>query len=346
MSDIDLRSDTVTQPSAGMREAMADAEVGDDVYGEDPTVLRLQERAAELLGKDAALFVPTGTMANQIALLVHCERGDEVLVGEGNHCMLYESGAGSAWAGVSFATVGSGGLYTSEQMVAAIKPQEYHYPRSRLVALENTHNRGGGLVFPQHDVIAIAAAARARGLAVHLDGALLWNAAAVSGATPGVLAAPADTVSACFSKGLGAPVGSVLAGPRALIARAHRFRKMLGGGMRQAGVLAAAALYALEHNRERLATDHVHARRLAEALHGYRGVSCAPAGVQTNIVMIDLPAGAPFDAPAIAERARRAGVRIGVVTPQRLRAVTHLDIEEPMLLAAIERLRQALAANS
>jgi threonine aldolase len=346
MSDIDLRSDTVTQPSAGMREAMADAEVGDDVYGEDPTVLRLQERAAELLGKEAALFVPTGTMANQIALLVHCERGDEVLVGEGNHCMLYESGAGSAWAGVSFATVGSGGLYTSEQMVAAIKPQEYHYPRSRLVAIENTHNRGGGLVFPQHDVIAIAAAARARGLAVHLDGARLWNAAVASAATPGVLAAPADTVSACFSKGLGAPAGSVLAGPRALIARAHRFRKMLGGGMRQAGVLAAAALYALENNRERLATDHAHAHSLAEALHGYRGVSCPPERVQTNIVMIDLPAGAPFDAPAIVERARRSGVRVGAVTPQRLRAVTHLDIEEPMLATAIERLRQALAANS
>jgi len=346
MSDIDLRSDTVTQPSAAMREAMADAEVGDDVYGEDPTVLRLQERAAELLGKDAALFVPTGTMANQIALLVHCERGDEVLVGEGNHCMLYESGAGSAWAGVSFATVGSGGLYTSEQMVATIKPQEYHYPRSRLVAIENTHNRGGGLVFPQHDVIAIAAAARARGLAVHLDGARLWNAAVASAATPGVLAAPADTVSACFSKGLGAPAGSVLAGPRALIARAHRFRKMLGGGMRQAGVLAAAALYALDNNRERLATDHAHARSLAEALHGYRGVSCPPERVQTNIVMIDLPPGAPFDAPAIVERARRAGVRIGAVTTQRLRAVTHLDIEEPMLATAIERLRQALAANS
>jgi threonine aldolase len=345
MSDIDLRSDTVTQPSAAMREAMSDAEVGDDVYGEDPSVQRLQERAAELLGKDAALFVPTGTMANQIALLVHCERGDEVLVGDGNHCMLYESGAGSAWAGVSFQTVGSGGTFAAEQMIAAIRPAEYHYPRSRLVALENTHNRGGGLIFPQPEVIAIAAAARARGLAVHLDGARLWNAAIAAGSSPAILASPADTVSACFSKGLGAPAGSVLAGPRALISRAHRFRKMLGGGMRQAGVLAAAALYALENNRERLATDHAHARKLAEGLHGHRGVSCPPDRVQTNIVMIDLPAGAPFDAPAIAERARRAGVRINAVTAQRLRAVTHLDIDGQQLDQAIERLRQALSAS-
>lgn len=345
MSDIDLRSDTVTQPSAAMREAMADAEVGDDVYGEDPTVLRLQDRAAELLGKEVALFVPTGTMANQIALLVHCERGDEVLVGDGNHCMLYESGAGSAWAGVSFQTVGSGGTFTAEQMTAAIRPAEYHYPRSRLVALENTHNRGGGVVFPQHDVIAIAAAARARGLAVHLDGARLWNAAVASSASPAILASPADTVSACFSKGLGAPAGSVLAGPRTLIGRAHRFRKMLGGGMRQAGVLAAAALYALEHNRERLADDHAHARQLAEGLNGHRGVSCPPERVQTNIVMIDLPAGAPFDAPAIAERAKRAGVRLNAVTAQRLRAVTHLDIDAEALESAVEKLRQALSSS-
>lgn len=341
---IDLRSDTVTKPSAGMREAMAHAEVGDDVYGEDPTVLRLQARAAELLGKEAALFVPTGTMANQIALLVHCERGDEVLVGEGNHCMLYESGAGSAWAGVSFSQVGRGGTFTAEQMIAAVRPHEYHYPRSRLVALENTHNRGGGIVFPQADVAAIAHAARERGIAVHLDGARLWNAAAASGATPAALAGPADTVSACFSKGLGAPVGSVLAGPRSQMQRAHRFRKMLGGGMRQAGVLAAAALYALDHNRDRLAEDHERARKLAAALHDHAGASCPPERVQTNLVMIDLPDGGPLDAVQVTERAKRAGVLLGAVTARRLRAVIHLDVTERMLDHAIDRLRRALVA--
>jgi len=342
MTDVDLRSDTITRPTAAMREAMARAEVGDDVFGEDPTVARLQERAAELLGKEAALFVPSGTMGNQIALLVHCERGDEVLVGEGAHCMLYESGAGSAWAGVSFGVVGSGGTFSAEQMIAAVKPSDYHFPRTRLVALENTHNRGGGLVFPQREVVAIAEAARARGLYVHLDGARLWNAAAATGASPAELAAPADTVSACFSKGLGAPVGSVLAGPRAAIARAHRYRKMLGGGMRQAGVLAAAALYALDHHRERLAVDHAHARRLAGALHGAGGASCPPERVQTNIVMIDLPADGGLDAETVARRAARLGVRLLAIGPRRLRAVAHLDVTGPMIDRAIAGLRQAI----
>jgi threonine aldolase len=346
MTDVDLRSDTITRPTAAMREAMARAEVGDDVFGEDPTVQRLQERAAELLGKEAALFVPSGTMANQIALLVHCERGDEVLVGEGAHCMLYESGAGSAWAGVSFGVVGSGGTFTAEQMSAAVKPLEYHFPRTRLVALENTHNRGGGLVFPQREVIAIAQVARARGLAVHLDGARLWNAAVATGSSPAVLAAPADTVSACFSKGLGAPVGSVLAGPRVQIARAHRFRKMLGGGMRQAGVLAAAALYALEHHRERLAVDHAHAKRLAEALHGADGAICPADRVQTNIVMIDLPPNGPLEAAVVADRAGRLGVRLLAIAPRRLRAVLSLEVTEPMLDQAIDRLRQALSTST
>lgn len=342
MTDIDLRSDTVTRPSAAMREAMARAEVGDDVLGDDPTVLRLQARAAEVLGKPAALFVPSGTMANQIALLVHCERGDEVLTGAGNHCMLYESGAASAWAGVSFNVVGAGGAFTAEELAAAVRPPDYHYPRSRLVALENTHNRGGGLVFPQRDVVAVAEAARARGLRVHLDGARLWNAAAATGLAPAELAAPADTVSACFSKGLGAPVGSVLAGPRELIARAHRFRKMLGGGMRQVGVLAAAALYALEHNRARVALDHARAHALAEGLHGHAGASCPPERVQTNIVMIDLPEGGARDAAAVAARAAERGVRLNALTARRLRAVTHLDVDEAMIAAAIERLRQAI----
>jgi threonine aldolase len=338
---IDLRSDTVTRPTAAMREAMARAEVGDDVYGEDPTINRLQERAAELLGKEAALFVPTGTMANQIAMLCHCQRGDEVLTGEGNHCMLYESGAGSAWAGVSFGVVGSGGLFSVDELIAAIKPLEYHYPRSRLVALENTHNRAGGRVFPQSDVLAIAGAAKARGLSVHLDGARIWNAAAATGLTPAELAEPGDSVSACFSKGLGAPVGSVLAGPRELIGRAHRFRKMLGGGMRQAGVIAAAALHALEHHLPRLHDDHAHARLLAEALSGMRNVTCAPERVETNIVNFDTTG---VDAAHFAVEAARLGIRLNAISPTRLRAVTHLDIARADVVTAIDRLARVAAA--
>lgn len=332
---IDLRSDTLTQPTPGMREAMARAEVGDDVYGEDPSVNRLQERAAELLGKQAALFVPTGTMANQVALLCHCERGDEVLAGEAAHCMLYESGAGSAWAGVSFTVVGQGGLFDAAAILAAIKPSEYHFPRTRLVALENTHNRAGGRVFPQNEVQAIAEAARARGLAVHLDGARIWNAAAATARAPAELAAPADTVSACFSKGLGAPVGSVLAGSQALCLRARRFRKMLGGGMRQAGVLAAAALYALDHQRERLSEDHAHARLLAAGLARMPGVLCTPALVETNIVNFELSGS---EAARFVALAGAQGVKLNAIGPRRLRAVTHLDISRQQLLAAIDRL--------
>jgi len=332
---IDLRSDTVTRPSPGMREAIARAEVGDDVYGDDPTVNRLQERAAELLGKEAALFVPTGTMANQIALLCHCERGDEVLVGEGAHCMLFESGAGSAWAGVNFSVVGRGGLFDVESMRAAIKPAEYHFPRTRLLALENTHNRAGGRVFPQAQVAALAHAAHEHGLVVHLDGARIWNASIATGITPAVLAAPTDTVSACFSKGLGAPAGSVLAGTRALIARAHRFRKMLGGGMRQTGVLAAAALYALDHHRQRLADDHANARALAEGLARIPGVTCAVAQVETNIVNFALDR---IDAKHFSAEAGLLGVRVNAIAVQQLRAVTHLDVSREDVTRALERL--------
>jgi threonine aldolase len=328
---IDLRSDTVTRPTAAMREAMAAAEVGDDVYGEDPTVNRLQERAAALLGKQAALYVPSGTMANQIALLCHCERGDDVLTGEGSHVVLYESGAGSAWAGVGFTIVGSGGVFDAGQMTAAIKPSEYHSPRTRLVALENTHNRGGGRIFPQADVEAIAEAAHARGLVVHLDGARIWNASVATGTPAAGLAAPADTVSACFSKGLGAPVGSVLAGSSALITRARRFRKMLGGGMRQAGVLAAAALHALDHHVERLAEDHVHARQLADGLSRLPGLICAP--VQTNIVLCDLP-GRAADVFQAAAAAR--GVLFSAIGPHRVRLVTHLGVASADVAHALE----------
>lgn len=339
MPMIDLRSDTITRPTDGMRRAMAEAEVGDDVYGEDPTAVRLQERAAELLGKPAALFVPTGTMANQLALLCHCERGQDVLVGDGAHCMLYESGAGAAWAQVNFTVVGQGGLFDAAQMLAAIKPSEYHFPQTRLCALENTHNRSGGRVFPQSDVVAIAQTAHARGLAVHLDGARIWNASVCTGLSPTELAAPADSVSACFSKGLGAPVGSVLAGSVDFIRKAHRYRKMLGGGMRQVGVLCAAALYALEQHRDRLAEDHENAARLARGLSELDNVAIDRSSVQTNIVVFDVLS---MSAADCVSRAAEVGVRLNAIGPQRLRAVTHLDVTRADVDAALERLARLL----
>jgi threonine aldolase len=332
---IDLRSDTLTAPTAGMRRAMAAAQVGDDVYGEDPSALRLQERMAELLGKPAALFVPTGTMANQLALLCHCERGNDVLVGEGNHCMVFESGAAAAWAQVQFSVLGQGGLFTADELVAAIKPTEYHFPQTRLCAVENTHNRSGGRIFPQAELERIAAAAHARGIAMHLDGARLWNASVATGQSMCTLAVPVDSVSVCFSKGLGAPAGSILAGSADFIARARRYRKMLGGGMRQVGVLCAAALYALDHHVERLAEDHANAKRLAEGLAELPALICQPQSVQTNIVVFELRSG---QAQPYLARAAAAGVRMNAITPTKIRAVTHLDVTRQHIDEALRAL--------
>ena len=341
MADVvDLRSDTFTKPTPAMRAAMAGAEVGDDVWGDDPTARRLEAAAAEILGKEAALFVPSGTMANQIALLVHCRPGDEVIVGRGAHTRLYESGAGAAWAGVQFAEVGGAdGTFTGDDVDAAALPADRNLPRTRLVALENTHNRGGGRIWPPAQVDAVAARARDRGLALHLDGARLWNAAVASGRPERELAAPFDTVSACFSKGLGAPVGSVIAGRGDDIERARRFRKMLGGGMRQVGVLCAAALYALDHHRARLADDHAHARRLAEGLAGLPGVRLDPAAVETNIVIFEVVG---LTAAELATRVAASGVRLHAIAPTRLRAVTHLDVDAAGVERAIAAVRGAL----
>ncbi|WP_437736243.1 low-specificity L-threonine aldolase [Sorangium sp. So ce1335] len=346
---IDLRSDTVTRPTAAMRAAMAAAEVGDDVYREDPTVRRLEERAAELTGKEAALFVPSGTMGNQIALLCHTQRGDEVIAGEGAHCAFYESGAAAAWSGVQFMFAGRGGLFTAADVEDAIKPPHYYLPRTRVVAIENTHNRAGGRVFPQGDVLAIASVARAHGLALHLDGARIWNAAVASGRSVAELAAPFDTVSVCFSKGLGAPVGSALCGSADAVRAALRFRKMLGGGMRQAGVLAAAALYALAHHQGRIAEDHEAARVIARALRavahgGQAGPTAAPGAIveepETNILYIDTP-GVP--AERLVEAARRRGVLVGAAGRSAVRAVTHLDVAPEQVAPAASALAAALA---
>jgi threonine aldolase len=336
MSFWDLRSDTVTKPTAGMRRAMAEAEVGDDVYGEDPSVRLLEERTAELLGKERALFVPSGTMANQIALLLHTRPGDEVIVGERAHCVWYESGAGAAWSGVQFAVAGSGGLFTPEELRAAIKPSSPYLPNTRLVALENTHNRAGGRIVHLQETRRIAAAAREHGLALHLDGARLWNASVATGVALRDYAEPFDTVSVCFSKGLGAPVGSALAGSAEWITRAHRYRKMLGGGMRQSGVLASAGLYALAHHVTRLAEDHAAARTIANIVGESRGARVDVSSVETNIVNITLP-----DKPAsvIVDSARARGVLINAIAPDQLRAVTHLDVSANAEVAA-----RALAA--
>ncbi len=332
---IDLRSDTVTRPTAAMRAAMAAAEVGDDVFGEDPTVQRLQERIAHTLGKDAALFVPSGTMANQLAILVHCRPGDEVVVTEGAHCAWYEAGAGAALAGVQFVHAGNDVAISPQALDAAVKPTAYYYPRTRLLALENTHNRSGGRVSLPSTVNAVASRARALGLAVHIDGARIFNAAAASGFSVATLAASADTISVCFSKGLGAPVGSALVGNRDTIRDALRLRKMLGGGMRQAGILAAAALYALDHHVVRLAEDHSNAARLAFHLASVPRLRVLTP--ETNIVMVDVP-GDSSDAPAetFASRARDAGVLVSVFGPNRLRLVTHLDVSSEQCTRASE----------
>jgi len=337
----DLRSDTLTKPSREMRAAMAAADVGDDVYGEDPTVRRLEETVAVILGKESALFVPSGTMANQIAILLHTHRGDEVLVGEGTHCMHFEGAAAAAWSGVQFAVVGRGGFFTPEEMVTAIRPRADHLPQSALVVVENTHNLGGGRVLPRIESERLASAAKEHGLASHLDGARLWNAAVASGEAPSNLAAPFDTVSVCFSKGLGAPVGSALVGTRVHIRDAHRWRKMLGGAMRQSGVIAAGALYALEHNRDRLAEDHAAARAFGERLRAAAGVEVAP--VETNIVLLRT---LELDAGVLVERAAARGVLIHAMGSRLLRAVTHLDISTKDVLAAAEILAGVFAGES
>ena len=341
MDLIDLRSDTVTRPSEAMRAAMARAEVGDDQYGEDPSVNLFQERIAALLGKEAALFVPSGTMANQIALKLLTRPGDEVVVGAEAHIVWHESGASSANSGVQFAVAGQGGTFNDVDFRHAWKPRAHMvFPPTTMVAIENTHNRGGGVVFPQVDIVAICAAARSLGVATYLDGARLFNAAVASGRSLAELAGPFDMVSVSLSKGMGCPVGSLIAGTAEAMQSAVRARRMLGGAMRQAGILAAAGLYALDQGMTHLAEDHANARVIGE-LVAQTDAEIDMETVQTNIVIFRLPGHLP-DAETVARRAREQGVLIFPFGPRTVRATTHLDVGAAQCRRAGEILASAL----
>jgi threonine aldolase len=324
-----------------MREAMARAEVGDDVFGDDPTVRALEAEAARITGKEAALYVTSGTMSNQLAIALHTRPGDEVIVGDGAHVVHYESGAGAALSGVQFAIAGTGGFFDADAMEERLQPKAYWAPRTSLVCVENTHNRAGGRVFPQAMIAGVAERARRLGLGVHLDGARIWNASAATGLDVAALAAPFDTVSICFSKGLGAPVGSALCAPREWVERARTLRKRWGGGMRQAGILAAGALFALEHHRARIGEDHTKAKTFAERIAKVDGASVDLARVETNIINIDLDA--PLTGDAVAQAARPLGVAINASGPRRLRAVMHLDVRAEDVGRAADLLAQAIA---
>ncbi len=339
---IDLRSDTVTRPSPAMRAAMAAAEVGDDQYGEDPTMNRLQALCAELLGKEAALWMPSGTMSNQVAMRVLTRPGDEVITSREAHAGWHEAGGAAANAGVQIVEVGQGGRFSAAQFEAAVKPANLPvFPPTTLVQIENTHNRAGGVVVPQDEVRAVCAAAKARGIATFLDGARLWNAAVASGLSEAELAAPFDLVSVAFSKGLGAPGGSLLAGPRDVIQRANRHRRMLGGAMRQNGILAAAAIHGIEHHRAGLVDDHANARALAEAVAGVGQAQLDLATVQTNIVIFHLADG-PLDAAAVVAAAKAQGVAVSAFGPRTVRAVTHRDVSAAQVRRAADVLRAVL----
>ena len=340
---IDLRSDTLTLPTPAMRRAMAAAEVGDDVFGEDPTVKQLEQRTAEVLGKPAALFVTSGTMGNQVALRAHTEPGQEIVVEANAHIYYFEGGGPAAISGVMCRCLqGHRGMFTAADVAAALRKPDPHFPPTSLVCIENTHNRGGGSIWPLKQIHEIAKLAKERGLKMHLDGARLWNASVASGIPEREYAAPFDSVNVCFSKGLGAPVGSALAGSVEFIERARRFRKQFGGGMRQAGIIAAGALYALEHHRARLAEDHRHARMLAEGLAEIPGLAVDLETVETNIVIFRVKS---CPAAELVARLKPLGVLVLSTGPDTIRAVTHLGITAGDIAEAQGRFGEALGAT-
>ena len=326
---IDLRSDTVTRPTEEMRRAMLEAPVGDDVFGEDPTVHRLEEYVADLLGKQAALYAPSGTMTNQIGVQVNTNRGEEVLLHEGSHIFVYEAGAPAMLSSVQLRTLtGENGVLSPETVNAAVRPEDVHFPRSRLLCLENTHNTSGGKVFPLEDFAAAAARARELGLKVHLDGARLFNAQAATGTPAREWCAHADTVSVCSSKGLGAPVGSLLAGDEETIREARRARKAFGGGMRQAGIIAAASLYAFKNNVDRLGEDH---RRASDLAAGLREAGYEAAEPETNLVLVAVDMPSEF-----LQALSREGVLATPGRPGFVRLCTHLDVGDEDIQTAVE----------
>jgi threonine aldolase len=323
-STIDLRSDTVTVPTAEMLEAMARAALGDDVFGEDPTVNQLQAKAADIFGMEDALFVPSGTMANQLALLTHCQRGDEVLVGRGSHTVTHESGGGAVLAGVQL-TVLDESIFDGDAVLASVRQGDVHYAPTALVAIENSHNRAGGRVFTVDRIRSIREACDRAGLGLHMDGARVFNATTADGTDPKVFGALMDSISFCLSKGLGCPIGSLLLGAKPWISRARRYRKMLGGGMRQSGVIAAAGIYALDHHVERLADDHRRARAFAESIGAVAGVKCG--SPETNIVMFEIDPGR-MSAADFQREAKSQGLLAFAAGPNTVRAVFHLGISD------------------
>ncbi len=342
---IDLRSDTVTRPVAAMRRAMAEAEVGDDVFGDDPTVKKLEAKVAAMLGKEAALFFPSGTMSNQTAIQVQTAPGDEIICESTAHLYFYESGGPAFISHVSLATIdGYNGALTAAMVRKRVRPNDIHAPQTRLICLENTHNRAGGRIFPVEIMKQVADLAAEFGLRIHLDGARLFNAAVARGVPATDWTRYADTVNVCMSKGLGAPVGSLLASDAATIDKARRTRKRLGGGMRQVGILAAGAIYALDHHVLRLAEDHANARRLAEGLAELPGLEIRPADVETNIVIVRLAEDCRFTAPELRALLVEYGVLLTPFGDMALRAVTHLDVDRDGIDEAIEVFAKLLRA--
>ena len=340
---IDLRSDTVTKPTLAMRQAITEAEVGDDVLGDDPTVKALERSTAELLGKDAAMFVPSGTMANQTAIRSHTQPGDEMLLDANAHIYWYEAGAPAALSGVSCRVLpGVRGVFSATQVRDALHAMDLHLPPTRLLALENTHNRGGGAIWPLQQLQEVCSVAREAGILTHLDGARLWNASVVTGIAEAEYASEFDSVSVCFSKGLGAPVGSALAGSVEFVERARRIRKQFGGGMRQAGIIAAGALYALTHHRERLADDHANAKQLAKGLSEIPGIRVNCDEVDTNMVYFDVER---LLAAHVVGRLKKLNVLVLPTGVNTIRAVTSLAIEDDDIARAVDAMREVVTAS-
>ena len=336
MQIVDLRSDTVTQPTEGMYEAMVQAPLGDDVWNDDPTVNALQDRCASMFDKEDACFVPSGTMANQVAIRCHTQPGDEIIVHRESHIVYYEANGAAALSGCGFALVdGPRGFFTHRDVESMIRPDDSHFGRSRLVALENTHNRGGGSIWPYEQLEEVCTTAHSLQLRTHLDGARIWHAIVGSTHDAAAWGKPFDTISACFSKGLGCPAGSIIIGSKVLIHQARRIRKMFGGTMRQTGMFAGAAMYALDHNIDRLEEDHVNAKRLATALNQIEGVCCEVQTTETNLVFIDIDRSLG-DGPTLCRKLGENGILAEALDPQRIRFVTHLGVTSQDIEHAIQ----------